>query len=470
MYIKQLYTGCLSEAAYYIESDGEAAVIDPLRDIDAYLQLADERKTHIKYIFETHFHADFVSGHLELSKATGAPIVYGPQTKAQFEVQVANDGDVFQLGNIFIQILHTPGHTPESTCFLLKNEEGKDYAVFTGDTLFCGDVGRPDLAQTDGSVTTEELAAQLFASLQNKIMPLADDVLVYPAHGPGSSCGKNLGPKTHSTIGEEKRTNYALQPKTAEAFVKAVTEGLSEPPQYFAINAEMNKKGYENMDTILVKGLTALPVEEFKKAAKQNDTTILDTRNGDIFMTGFVPGSINIGLEGRFAEWAGSLLSFTNELLLVTDEGVEKETIIRLARVGFENIQGYLQGGFDAWKASGEPVDMIINVEADEVAMDIPFDENLVIVDVRKEVEYADGHVKEAVNIPLEHMIDPVSISAINDTDNVYLHCAGGYRSVIAASLLKQQGIHNLRNISGGYAALKSEDKIKTEKSTEVLN
>lgn len=470
MYIKQLYTGCLSEAAYYIESDGEAAIIDPLRDIDVYLQLAEERKAHIKYIFETHFHADFVSGHLELSKATGAPIVYGPQTKADFEVQVTNDGDVFQLGKVAIQILHTPGHTPESTCFLLKNEEGKDSAVFTGDTLFCGDVGRPDLAQTDGSVTTEQLAAQLFTSLQNKIIPLADDVLVYPAHGPGSSCGKNLGPQTHSTIGEEKRTNYALQPKTAETFIKAVTEGLSEPPQYFAINAEMNKKGYENLDTILEKGLTALPVEAFKKRAKQNHTTILDTRNGDVFTTGFVPGSINIGLEGRFAEWAGSLLSFTNQLLLVTDDGMEKKTIIRLARVGFEKIDGYLEGGFEAWKASGEPIDMIINVEADEVAMDIPFDNNMVIVDVRKEVEFGDGHVKEAVNIPLENMIDPISISGINDTDNLYLHCAGGYRSVIAASLLKQQGIHNLRNISGGYAALKNEDKIETEKSTEVLN
>lgn len=470
MYIKQLYTGCLSEAAYYIESEGEAAIIDPLRDIDVYLQLAEERKVSIKYIFETHFHADFVSGHLELSKATGAPIVYGPQTKANFEVQVASDGEIFQLGKVVIQILHTPGHTPESTCFLLKNEEGKDYAVFTGDTLFCGDVGRPDLAQVEGSVTTEELAAQLFASLQNKIMPLADDVLVYPAHGPGSSCGKSLGPQTHSTIGEEKRTNYALQPKSVEEFVKVVTEGLSEPPQYFAINAEINKKGYEDLDTILEKGLTPLPVKAFKKRVKTNFTTILDTRKPEVFTAGFVPGSINIGLEGRFAEWAGSLLSFKNELLLVTEEGMERETIIRLTRVGFEKIGGYLQGGFEAWKASGEPIDMIINVEADEVAMDIPFDNNMVIIDVRKEVEFADGHVKEAVNIPLESMIDPVNISGINDTDNLYLHCAGGYRSVIAASLLKQQGIHNLRNISGGYAALKNEEKIETEKSSEVLN
>ncbi len=470
MYIKQLYTGCLSEAAYYIESNDEAAIIDPLRDIDMYLQMAEERKTRIKYIFETHFHADFVSGHLELSKATGAPIVYGPQTKAQFDVVIANDSDVFELGNIFVKILHTPGHTPESTCYLLKDEEGKDYAVFTGDTLFCGDVGRPDLSQTDGSVTTEELATQLFNSLQYKIMPLADDVLVYPAHGPGSSCGKNLGPKTHSTIEEEKRTNYALQPQTAEAFVKVVIDGLSAPPQYFSIAAELNKKGYENLDTILEKGLTALSVEDFKNKAKQNNITILDTRNADVFTTGFVPGSISIGLEGRFAEWAGSLVSFNHALLLVTEEGMEKETIIRLARVGFEKMEGFLRGGFEAWKQSGEPIDMIINVEADEVAMDIPFDENLVIIDVRKEVEFADGHVKDAVNIPLENMVNPISISAINDTDNLYLHCAGGYRSVIAASLLKQQGIHNLRNVSGGYAALKNKDKIETKKSTEVLN
>ncbi len=470
MYIKQLYTGCLSEAAYYIESDGEAAVIDPLRDIDIYLQLAAERKTTIKYIFETHFHADFVSGHLEMSKATGAPIIYGPKTKAGFDVVIAKDGDVFPLGKISFEVLHTPGHTPESTCYLLKNEEGKAYAVFTGDTLFCGDVGRPDLAQTDGSVTTEDLAAQLYNSLQQKLMPLPNEVLVYPAHGPGSSCGKNLGPQTHSTMGEEKKTNYALQPQTEDEFIKAVTEGLTAPPQYFSINAEINKTGYEGMDTVLEKGLTALPVDAFTKKMKEPNVTILDTRHADVFTQGFVPGSISIGLEGRFAEWAGSLLSFDHSLMLVTDEGMEKETIIRLARVGFEKFEGYLQGGFAAWKAAGEPIDLIINVEADEVAMDIPFDENMVIVDVRKEVEFADGHVVDAVNIPLANMADPASMSGIDDTDNLYVHCAGGYRSVIAASLLKRQGIHNIRNISGGFAALKEEKKIETEKSSEVLN
>ena len=470
MYIKQLYTGCLSEAAYYIESNGEAAIIDPLRDVEVYVQLAEERKTTIKYIFETHFHADFVSGHIELSKATGAPIIYGPQTKADFEVLIAKDSDEFPLGNITVKVLHTPGHTPESTCFLLKDEAGKDHAVFTGDTLFCGDVGRPDLAQTDGTTTTEELAEQLYNSLQRCILPLADDVLMYPAHGPGSNCGKNLGPQTHSTIGEEKRTNYALQPQTVAEFVKTVTEGLTPPPTYFSVNAEINKKGYEALDTILEKGLTALTVEECRKAILNDKVTILDTRSADVFTQGFVPGSISIGLEGRFAEWAGSLLPFDHSLLLVTDEGVEKETIIRLARVGFEKFEGYLSGGFEAWRAAGEPIDLVINVEADEVAMDIPFDENLVIIDVRKEVEFADGHVKDALNIPLTNMTDPLSIATFGDTDNLYVHCAGGYRSVIAVSLLKKLGIHNLRNISGGYTALKGEERIKTEKSTELLN
>ncbi len=470
MYIKQFYTGCLSEAAYYIESNGEAAIVDPLRDIDMYLQLAEERKTSIRYIFETHFHADFVSGHLELSKATGASIIYGPETKAAFEITMAKDNELFALGNISIQALHTPGHTPESTCYLLKNEEGKDYAVFTGDTLFCGDVGRPDLAQTDGSITIHQLATQLFDSLHRKLLPLADEVLVYPAHGPGSSCGKNLGPKTHSTMGEEKKENYAMQPQNADDFAKVVTSGLSAPPQYFSINAEINKTGYKQLDTILEKALTALTVKDFKNRMQKDNVTILDTRNANVFSNGFVPGSVSIGLEGRFAEWAGILLPFNHSLLLVTDEGMEKETVIRLARVGFENIEGYLKGSLAAWQKAGEQTDLIINVEADEVAMDIPFDENLIVVDVRKEIEFADGHVKDAVNIPLGNMADPLSVAAINDTDNLYLHCAGGYRSVVAASLLKRQGIHNLRNISGGFEALKAEEKIQTEKSTEILN
>ncbi len=460
----------MSEAAYYVESNGEAAVIDPLRDIDLYLQLAAERKAVIKYIFETHFHADFISGHLELSKATGAPIIFGPGTTAGFEVLIAQDGTAFPLGNVSLSTLHTPGHTLESTCYLLKNEEGRDYAVFTGDTLFCGDVGRPDLAQVESDFTAADLAGLMYNSLQQKILPLADDVLVYPAHGPGSRCGKNLGPKTHSTIGEEKQTNYALQPQTKEEFIMAVTAGSTTPPPYFSINAQLNKEGYEDLDTILEKGLTALPVDAFKEEMQKEKVTVLDTRQAEVFTQGYVPGSVSIGLEGRFAEWAGSLLPMDHTILLVTDDGMEKETIIRLSRVGFEKIGGYLQGGFAAWQQSGEPIDMIINVEADEVAMDLPFDPNMLIIDVRKEVEFADGHVKGAVNIPLGLMNDPLSIAAINDTDNVYLHCAGGYRSVIAASLLKQQGMHNLRNINGGFAALKAEEKIDTEKSNEVLN
>ncbi|MGN6616448.1 MAG: MBL fold metallo-hydrolase [Ilyomonas sp.] len=470
MFIKQLYTGCLSEAAYYIESNGEAAVIDPLRDIEEYLQLAHERNATIKYIFETHFHADFVSGHLDLSKATGAPIIYGPDTKANFEVLIAKDHQQFKLGDVTIEILHTPGHTLESTCYLLKDENGKDYALFTGDTLFVGDVGRPDLAQKENEITSADLAGMLYDSLQKKIIPLADDVIVYPAHGAGSSCGKNLGAETFSTIGDEKQTNYALKAQSKEEFIQAVTEGLTTPPEYFPVNAKINKEGYESIDAVLSKGLTALSINDFKERMKDEETIILDTRSGKVFMQGFVPGSINIGLEGRFAEWAGSLLPFDKNMLLVTEEGKEKETIIRLARVGFEKIEGYLEGGFESWKAAGEEIDMIIDVDADEVAMDIPFDKNMVIVDVRKEVEYADGHLKDAVNIPLNTLTDPASMSPINDSDNLYVHCASGYRSVIAASLLKRQGIHNLRNINGGYEALKDMDKIQIEKSTEVLN
>ena len=470
MYVEQLYTGCLSEAAYYIESEGEAVIIDPLRDIDAYLQLAAERKTRIKYIFETHFHADFVSGHIDLSQATGAPIVYGPGTVANFNPHVAKDGEVFTIGKLSLAVLHTPGHTLESTCYLLKDESGKDYAVFTGDTLFVGDVGRPDLAQKGADLTMSDLAGLLFDSLQQKIVPLADHVIVYPAHGPGSSCGKNLGPHTFSTIGEEKQSNYALQPQTREAFIQAVTDGLAAPPQYFPINARINKEGYEALDNIMSKGLTALSVADFKKQLADTDAIILDTRHAATFTTGFVPGSISIGLEGRFAEWAGSLLPFDSSLLLVTEAGKEKETLVRLARVGFEKIEGYLEGGFEAWAAAGETVDMIIDVEADELAMDLPFDDNLIVVDVRKEVEFADGHVKDAINLPLASLTDPGMLANFQETDNLYVHCAGGYRSVIASSLIKRQGIHNLRNVTGGWSRIKEETKIPTEKSAAVLN
>jgi len=470
MFGKQLYTGCLSDAAYYIESEGEVAIIDPLRDIDAYLQMAKERNATIKYIFETHFHADFVSGHIDLAKATGATIIYGPNTNAGFKVHVANDGEIFNLGKITFEVLHTPGHTLESTCYLLKDETGKDHAVFTGDTLFVGDVGRPDLAQKGADLTMEDLAGMMYESLQNKIIPLADDVTVYPAHGPGSSCGKNLGPDTFSTIGEQKQTNYALQQQTKESFVKAVTDGLAAPPNYFPINARINKEGYESLENVLEKGMTALDIPAFKRITKDPDLIILDTRKATEFTLGFIPGSISIGLEGRFAEWAGSLLPFDRKMVLVTEEGKEKETIIRLARVGFEKIEGYLQGGFEAWKAAGEPIDMILDVEADELLMDIPFDENLVIMDVRKETEYADGHIKDAVNIPLNTLTDPASMANIEDTHNVYVHCAGGYRSVIAASMLKRQGIHNLRNVLGGWNEIKKIGKFKTEKNVAALN
>lgn len=466
MFVQQLYTGCISEAAYYIESNGIAAIIDPLRDIDAYLQLAKQRKATIQYIFETHFHADFVSGHLDLAAATGASIIYGPNTVTKFEVTVAKDNQVFQIGNASIQVLHTPGHTLESSCYLLKDEAGKDHAIFTGDTLFVGDVGRPDLAQKDNEITMEELAGMLYDSLHEKIMPLADDVIVYPAHGAGSSCGKNLGSETFSTIGTQKQTNYALQPQTKEDFIIAVTDGLAAPPQYFPINAKINKEGYESLDTVLANGMKALSVEAFKEQITTFEPIILDTRNATVFTQGFVPGSISIGLEGRFAEFAGSILPFDQAILLVCEPGTEKESIVRLARVGFENIIGHLAGGFNTWLAAGETPDLIIDVEADELAMDIPFDPNMVIVDVRKTSEFDKGHIKEALTIPLDELTDPASMANFDDNQNIYIHCAGGYRSVIASSLIKRQGIHNIRNVVGGFKAISElSDKFDIEET-----
>ncbi|MFL5788391.1 MAG: rhodanese-like domain-containing protein, partial [Flavisolibacter sp.] len=438
MFIKQLYTGCISEAAYYIESNGIAAVIDPLRDIDVYLELASERKAKIKYIFETHFHADFVSGHIDLAKVTGATIVYGPNTETKFEVHVAKDGEIFSLGSVSIKVLHTPGHTLESVCYLVNDENRKPYCLFTGDTLFVGDVGRPDLAQAGEELTTTDLAGMLYDSLHSKIISLPDSVIVYPAHGPGSACGKNLGPATYSTIGEEKETNYALKAPSREEFIKSVTEGLGTPPQYFPINAKINKEGYESLDKVLEHGMKALSVQQVKEYINEKEVLLLDTRPAEVFIHGFIPGSVFIGLEGRFAEWAGSLLPFDAPMILVTEEGKEREAIIRLARVGFSNVKGYVKGGFDAWIAAGEEKDMIIEVEADELAMDIPFDDNLVVVDVRKSTEFADGHIKSALNIPLEEMNDPLNISSFDDTQNIYVHCQGGYRSVIATSLLKR--------------------------------
>ncbi|SHF97722.1 MBL fold metallo-hydrolase [Flavisolibacter ginsengisoli] len=469
MFIKQLYTGCISEAAYYVESNGEAAVIDPLRDIDTYLQLALERKATIKYIFETHFHADFVSGHIDLSKATGATIVYGPGTVTKLDVHIAKDGEEFKLGDIDIEVLHTPGHTLESSCFLLKNEKGDAHCIFTGDTLFVGDVGRPDLAQKGAELTMQDLAGMLYESLQKKIMPLEDNVIVYPAHGPGSACGKNLGPNTYSTIGEEKQNNYALKAKDKKEFINAVTDGLVAPPNYFPINAQINKEGYESLDAVVEQSLRPLSIAVIKKAVDEHEI-ILDTRNAEAFSQGYIPGSIFIGLEGRFAEWAGSLLPFDKPIILVTEPGMEKETIIRLARVGFSNVKGYVDGGFEAWRAAGEETDMIINIEADELAMDIPFDDKLVVLDVRKPAEFAEGHVKDALNIPVNELTDPLNIASLEEDQNIYVHCQGGYRSMIATSLLKREGIHNLRNIVGGFNKIKEEPKIKTEKEKSVLN
>ena len=467
MYIQQLYTNCISEAAYYIESEGMAALVDPLRDTDEYINLAKERNASIKYIFETHLHADFVSGHLDLSKKTGAPIIYGPEIKTSFPVHIARDGEVFNLGKITIEVLHTPGHTIESSCFLLKDENGKSHAIFTGDTLFAGDVGRPDLSS--GNMSTEELAGIMYDTIQQKILPLADYILVYPAHGAGSSCGKNLGPETVSTIGEEKKNNYALQPQSKEDFIKAVTKDLAEAPAYFSVNAKINKEGYDTLDSIKLAGLTPLTVSAFKNKMKE-DVIILDTRHATLFTQGFIPGSVFIGLEGRFAEWAGSILSFNKPMILVTEPGKEEETIIRLARVGFAKMEGYLKGGFDAWKKAGEKIDMIIDIEADELAMDIPHDPNIKIVDVRRETEFADGHVKNAINLPLNEMNDLALIADFEENENLYVHCGGGYRSVIACSIMKSQGMHNLRNILGGWEKIKEEQSIKTAKETSMLN
>ena len=467
MFIQQLYTNCLSEAAYFIESNGEAAVIDPLRDTQQYLEMAREKKAKIKYIFETHFHADFVSGHIDLANETGATIIYGPGAVTNYKTYNAQDGEIFTLGHLTIQVLHTPGHTLESCCYLLKDEKGKDHALFTGDTLFVGDVGRPDLSS--GNMSSKELAAILYHTLQTKILPLANDIIVYPAHGPGSSCGKNLGPNTFSSIGDEKKNNYALQPQTEEQFINAITGGLTDAPVYFSINAKINQQGYAKLEEVKKRGLQPLNIESFKERAHRG-SIILDTRHAAEFTQGFVPGSIFIGLEGRFAEWAGSLLPFDNSIILITPTGKEEETVVRLARVGFDKMEGVLIGGFNHWKEAGEPIDMIIDIEADELAMDLPHDPHLNIIDVRRETEFANGHVKDATNLPLHEMTDPAQLANFEDHQNLYIHCAGGYRSVIAASLFKKQGLHNLRNVLGGWEKISKLQSIEIEKDKTVLN
>ncbi len=452
MKVEQLYTNCLSEAAYFVYDGSEAAVIDPLRDIEAYLKLAREHNVTIKYIFETHFHADFVSGHLELAKATGAPIVYGPDAHPEFDFLSAADGQEFAIGNAVMTAVHTPGHTLESTCYLLKDEKGEPYCIFTGDTLFVGDVGRPDLFS--GNLTKEELAGKMYDSLNSKIKTLPDHVIVYPAHGPGSACGKSLGKETFSTIGAQKQTNYALQDQTKEDFIKAVTEGLSTPPVYFPINAAINARGYEPLLDFKSSALTPVATEAFDQM-RRDGMYVLDTRPSSVFTEGFVPGSVSVGLDGRFAEWAGSVVPFDQEILLVTERGKEEESVVRLSRVGLDKVKGYLEGGFEAWQAAGKPIDIIIDVEPDELAMDMKFDDKLEVIDVRKANEYEQGHIAGAKLLPLSDLVNPLTMSQVNDEANVYVHCAGGYRSVIACSLMKKEGFNNIRNVLGGYGKIK---------------
>lgn len=452
MKVEQIYTGCLAQGAYYITSEGEAAIIDPLREVQPYLDRATKDGVKIKYVFETHFHADFVSGHLDLSKKSGAPIVYGPNANPEFDAIIATDGQEFKIGKVTIKVLHTPGHTMESTTYLLRDENGKDHAIFSGDTLFLGDVGRPDLAQKAAHMTQEELAGLLYESLMNKIMPLSDDITVYPAHGAGSACGKNMMKETVDTLGNQKKVNYALNQPNKEAFIKAVTDGLLPPPSYFPLNVAMNKKGYDSIDEVMRKGMTAMNPDQFEQAADLSGALILDTRTAEEFSKGFVPQSINIGIKGDFAPWVGALLGdVKQELLLVTEPGMEEETITRLARVGFDHVIGYLQGGIEAWRNAGKEIDTVKRISPEQFNQEFKAKESMV-VDVRRESEYAAQHVDEAYNKPLAYIND--WINSIDPHQHFFLHCAGGYRSMIAASLLQARGYRNFSEVSGGFNAI----------------
>lgn len=452
MYVEQLYTGCLAEAAYYIESNGEAAVVDPIRETEPYLQLAQKRGAKIKYIFETHFHADFVSGHIDLAAKTGALIIYGPNANPEYPVHVAKDGETFSLGKLTFKVLHTPGHTMESSCYLLQDENGKDYALFSGDTLFVGDVGRPDLAvKSEHPLTQEQLASTLFDSLQSKIIPLADEVLLYPAHGPGSSCGKNLGSETWSTIGEQKRSNYALLLSNRADFVKEVCSGLLPPPAYFFEDASINRKGYRPLEQVLSESETALSLEQVK-AALNNGALVLDSRTADEFEKGFIPGSVNMGLNGSFALWAGTLLDIQVPLVVVAPEGKEKETLIRLARVGYEKVSGYLSGGFATWQTAGLPIDTIQSIDAEEFMARQA--EGYAVIDVRKRSEAETGMFASAMNLPLADINE--NYTMVNEDQPTLLHCAGGYRSMVAISILRRKGFKNIINVRGGVAKMRA--------------
>ncbi len=461
MKVEQIYTGCLAQGAYYITSNGEAAIIDPLREVQPYIDRAEKDGVKIKYVFETHFHADFVSGHIDLSKKTGAPIIYGPLAKPEFKAIIAQDGEVFKLGDVKIKVIHTPGHTMESTCYLLIDENGKEYALFSGDTLFLGDVGRPDLAQKAASMTQEELAGLLYDSIYNKIMPMADDLIIYPAHGAGSACGKNMMKETVDTLGNQRKVNYALKQPNKEAFIKAVTDGLTAPPAYFPMNVAMNKKGYESFDTVLNNGMKALSVNEFEAAAETTDAVMLDTRTAADFAKGFIPRSINIGIAGDFAPWVGALVRDVKQpILLITEPGMEEETVTRLSRVGFDNVIGHLKGGFESWKNSGKEIDTVNRITAQQFKNEFDAKSSLVI-DVRRESEYRAEHVEEAYNKPLDQINS--WFAEIDENKPFYIHCAGGYRSMIASSILKSRGIHNFKEVEGGFKAIAEAGVPKTD-------
>ncbi|MCO5725818.1 MBL fold metallo-hydrolase [Robiginitalea marina] len=455
MTIEQIYTGCLAQGAYYIESKGEAAIIDPLREVGPYIKRARQDGAEIKYIFETHFHADFVSGHLTLAKKTGAPIVYGPLANPSFEAIIAKDGQEFKVGDLTLVALHTPGHTMESTTYLLRDGQGKDHAIFSGDTLFLGDVGRPDLAQKAADMTQEQLASTLYDSLRNKIMPLSDDIIVYPAHGAGSACGKNMSKETVDTLGNQKNTNYALRADmTREEFVAEVTEGLLPPPQYFPLNVKMNKEGYEDVDHVLERGMQALSPDAFEVAANETGAIILDVRHEDEFAAGHIPRSIFIGLDGSFAPWVGSLVAdVAQPILLVAPEDRVEEAVTRLSRVGFDNTMGYLKGGFEAWKKASKEYDTVSPISPEGLQDVLESSDQIRVFDVRKESEYLSEHLVDAENTPLDFLND--YLSAFPREEVFYLHCAGGYRSMIAASILKSRGIHNLVDVTGGFKAIK---------------
>lgn len=465
MKIEQIYTGCLAQGAYYIESNGEVAIIDPLREVQPYLDRATKDGASIKYIFETHFHADFVSGHVTLAEKTNAPIIYGPNANPTFKAHIATDGEVFKLGNITITALHTPGHTMESTTYLLKDENGKDHAIFSGDTLFLGDVGRPDLAQKAASLTQEQLAGMLYNSLRTKIMPLADDVIVYPAHGAGSACGKNLSKETVGTLGEQKQTNYALRADMTEAeFVAEVTDGLLPPPAYFPLNVKLNKEGYENVETI-INNNKALSPKEFQALAEESGALVLDVRPGGDFASGHIPGSIFIGLSGQFAPWVGALITDIKQpILIIAPEGSEEEAIIRLSRVGYDNTLGYLKGGFASWKTEGFEYDTVQQVTAEELKEKLTT-EDIKVVDVRKPGEYNAAHIdyKDLTHAPLDYIND--NYKDYPADEKFFIHCAGGYRSLIAASILKARGYHNMIDVIGGFGAIKNTGIALTEAS-----